>query len=157
MISDGCGRQAAAGAVSEKCSFCWHTQLLQFGGDFFRMPGHIHLFLNVADNTVFADVNGVAGGKLAIGMEDPHRSRHGFIRIAEDGIIRVQTLGESGVLFHRVTACGEVGNVKLLDELTAVTQRFALLHSALGKRQGIPGNHDGLPALELSERIFFTV
>jgi hypothetical protein len=121
------------------------------------VPAYVYLLLDVADDAVFADVDGMAGGKLSIGMEDSHRGSNGFIGVAEDGIIRVQALGELGVLLDRVAACGEIGDVKFLDELTAVTQRFALLCSATGKGHRIPGDHDSLLALELSEGIFLAV
>jgi len=90
-------------------------------------------------------------------MEDSHRCSSGFFGIAEDRIIRVQALGKLGVLIHRVTACGKISNVKLLDEFTAVTQRLALLRSAAGKGHRKPGDHDSLLALELSKGIFLAV
>jgi len=33
-----------------------HAQLLQLGGDFFRMFSHIHVRLDVTDDAVLADV-----------------------------------------------------------------------------------------------------
>ena len=68
-----------------------------------------------------------------------------FFGVAEDGIVRLDMLGELLVRLGIVDAGGEVDDVgEGPDGVAALTERLALGRSATGERFGEPGDDDRL-------------
>ena len=94
------------------------------------------------------------GGHHAVGLG-------GFFRgIAEDGVVRVNRLGEvdvASLAVGGIAAGGEVGDIKFSQLFAVRTERLALGRSAPGKRLGEPGDHHRLFAFVIGELVSFAV
>ena len=80
-----------------------------------------------------------------------------LFRIGQDWVVEVQTLCEVCILFDGVDARGEVGDIEITNQFTALTERFAFLRSATGKSFGVPSDDERLLSFELFRRISFSV
>ena len=69
--------------------------------------------------------------------------------VGQDWVVEIQTLCEVGVLLNGVDTRSEVGDIKLTNQLTALTERFAFLRSATGESLGVPGDDECLLSFEL--------
>ena len=128
---------------------CLDAQRLESLGGVGAVFAGFHFFVDFQNLAVLADVEcppmreRTKGGHHAVSLG-------GFFRgIAEDGVVRVNRLGEVDVAFAFLTvggiaAGGEVGDVEFPQLFAVRTERLTLLCSAPGKRLGEPRDHHRL-------------
>ncbi len=135
---------------------CLDAQLLERLGAIVAVGGGLDLFVDFQNLAVFADVKcppmreGPKGGHHAVGLGG------GFGGVAEDGVVRLNRLGEVDVALLAVSGIatgGEVGDVEFSQLFAARTERLALERSAPGKCLGKPGDHHRLFAFVIGELV----
>ena len=135
---------------------CLDAQRLECLGGVGAVGAELDLFVYLQNLAVLADVKrppmreGSKGSHHAVGLGG------GFGGVAEDGVVRLNRLGEVDVAVLAVgwvAAGGEVGDVEFPQLFAVRTERLTLLCSAPGKRLGEPGDHYRLFALEAGELV----
>lgn len=121
------------------------------------MRDSLHLFVDMKDFTVFTDVKGPSKRNRSPVGDDSIGLGHRFTRIAEDGIIKCQGLGELLVGVRCVATGGKVDGLEILETLAARTERLALGRSASGKGFRKPGDNDRFFSFKVSKLIGFSV
>ena len=93
----------------------------------------------------------------APGLQHAVGGRGRLGRIAQQGEVRLFFLGESLVVFDRVDAGHEVGDVELADLVAVLREGLALDRAAARVGLGEPGHDDGLLALEIRQLVGLAV
>jgi len=117
------------------------------------MRGWAHLFVDVENPTVRADIERPSRGERLVLIDDSVRRRHFLRRIAQQGIVGAQRLREGLVRLGRVDADREVRDVEGADGIAALTERLAFRRSATGERFGEPGKDHRLLAFVVGEPV----
>ncbi len=125
-----------------------HAEIFQLRGDRRAVRIRLHLLVDKEDLAVLADVECPPGGELSLLVEHAICLRYVATRIAQDGVVRLDRLGEFLVRFGRVATGGEVSNLELADVTAALPERLALRSSTTRKGLGKPREHDRLFAFE---------
>ena len=122
-----------------------NLQALELHDDILAGRFRTDLGIHVQDLAVGADVERPACGELMLGINHAVSGSYLFFGVAEDGIVRLDMLGELLVRLGIVDAGGEVDDVgEGPDVFAALTERLALGRSATGERFGEPGDDDRL-------------
>ena len=90
-------------------------------------------------------------GENPIGLGDR------LCRVAQDRVVGADVLGKSLVGLGIVYADGEVGDVELLDQIAALTERLAFGGSTAGEGFREPGQHDRALAFVVGQAVHLAV
>ena len=123
-----------------------YAQLRKLRGDVRAGRCGLDRFVDVQDLAVGTDVERPAAGK-SFCTQDAIRSGDLFARIRQNRVVGFNVRSKLLVLFGRVDARREIGNIELPDRFAALTERLAFGRSATGEGFGEPGEHDGAFAL----------
>src|SRR5207237_3387623 len=121
-----------------------HPELLQLRDDRFAGGLRLHLFVNREDLAVRSDVKGPAIRELTLGRDDAVGGCDFFRWIAEKRKVGVLFFRERPVVFRRVDARHEIGDIVLANQFPAPTERVALGGSTTGEGFGKPRQDHGL-------------
>jgi hypothetical protein len=72
----------------------WNLQGLKFSDDVLSCGLRAHLGIDIEDAPVGSDVEGPPGGEWAVRVDDAVRGRRFLVRVAQDGIVGLDVLGE---------------------------------------------------------------
>ena len=115
---------------------CLDAQRLESLGDVGAVFAGFHFFVDFQNLAVLANVKRPAVRERSRGGHYAVRLGRLFCGVAEDGIVRLNRLGETDVAplaVGCVTTGGEVGYVEFPQLFAARTERLALERSAPGK------------------------
>ena len=112
------------------------------------MISRFNRFVDVQDLAILTNIVCPAIGHPA-GVKAPEGIGKLLFRVGQDWVVEIQTLCEVGVLLDGVDARSEVGDIKITNQLTALTERFAFLRSATGESLGVPGDDECLLSFKL--------
>ena len=113
--------------------------------------------LNVLDLAILADVESPTARTLLFFVHDAEGFCYLPIWIAENGVVKIETLRESSVGINVVAARCEVGYIELANLVAARTERLAFFRSPAGERLREPGNDDGSLALQVRRLVGLSV
>ena len=117
----------------------WNLQGLKFSDDVLSCGLRAHLGIDIEDAPVGSDVEGPPGGEWAVRVDDAVRGRRFLVRVAQDGIVGLDVLGELLVRLGIIDARSKVDDVgEGPDGSAALTERPAFRCSATGERLGEP-------------------
>ena len=116
-----------------------NLQALQLLDDILAGRFRTDLGIHVQDLAVRADVERPACGELVLGINHAVSGSYLFLGVAEDGIVRLDMLGELLVRLGIIDARSKVDDVgEGPDGSAALTERPAFRCSATGERLGEP-------------------
>jgi hypothetical protein len=140
-----CRQPAARRSVARKLLASWNLEALQLLDHILAGCFRADLRIDVQDLAVGADVERPACRQRMLGIDYAVGGSDLLLGIAEDGIVRLDVLGELLVRLGIVNAGGEEDDVgEGPDVVAARTERPAFGRSATGERFGEPGDDDRL-------------
>ena len=89
----------------------WNLQGLKFSDDVLSCGLRAHLGIDIEDAPVGSDVEGPPGGEWAVRVDDAVRGRRFLVRVAQDGIVGLDVLGELLVRLGIIDARSKVDDV----------------------------------------------
>ena len=108
------------------------------------MRGRIHLFVDVQDPAVPADIESPSSRGRRAAAYDAIRRGDTFSRIAQQWVINPDLRGEPAVGFGGVHTRCEQRDIELAQGIAALTERLTDGRSTAGEGFGEPGQHDNL-------------
>ncbi len=108
-----------------------------------------HVAVDVQNAAVHADVERVTGGIIA--LQDAVGASGLLARVAQNGVVQTERLGEYAIGLGIIDARSEVGDVERPNLPAARTERRAFSRSAIGERLREPSEDDRLLPFEFGE------
>jgi hypothetical protein len=105
-----------------RLSAAQHTELGEFCGDGLAVSGRSHIFVDVRDSSIAANVERPAGRERLIRIDHPVGRRDRLGWIAEERIVHPKGLRERPVRFWLVDTDPEVRDVELADLIATLTE-----------------------------------
>ena len=120
------------------------AELGQPPGDITSVRFRIHLFVDVQNLAVPADVESPSIGVARGAAHDAIRGGDAFFRIAQQRVVKPVLRSEFAVGFGCVDTCREKRDIELAKGVAALTERPTVGRSAVGESFGEPGQHHDL-------------
>ena len=113
----------------------------------------LYSFVDEQDLAVLADVERDPCREFLVALDQTVGFGRGQFGIAEDRVIKREGFRKFLVGVGVIATCSKVRDVELPNFFATLTERLAFGSSTTSKRLWIPGDHDGLLALEIGKRV----